>query len=292
MDEKQKPSEMPRIDPTTGYPETVLPNFIGLSKDWPKTQSEAEWLIFMEGKRAGRAEAEQAQSLSQEAGREITDEEIRAIAEREVNPAYDENTQIITYVTKVVRAVLALSALSQEAVRNENEEAAKVCDEQAKMYAEEGLTELCLALAAAADAIRVLKREPNAAAHELEVETEFSMAKSGPKYEFEIDGEWPVKPAPAAPDVASMVKKLNGRAVYANSPDAAMMREAAALLAKLGQGESTDSLDGRRYRYLRNRTCGRQLGEPESCWLELRPRDLDLAIDAATLPPAPGASDE
>ena len=38
---------------------------------------------------------------------EISDEQIREIAEREVNPAYDENVRIIEYVTRVVRAVLA-----------------------------------------------------------------------------------------------------------------------------------------------------------------------------------------
>jgi hypothetical protein len=179
---------------------------------------------------------------------------------------------------------LALSALSQEAVRDEAlEEVVLVCeayanegDRTAKEYVHETVAELIARF-------RALKREPNAA------------TQGNPTGDVNALTVTPSRPAPAAPDVTKLQLELDraGRAVdYGIEGCRKLCRQAAALLAKLGQDESTDSLDGRRYRYLRSRGCGRQFGEPESCWLELGARDLDLAIDAAILPLPSGASDE
>jgi hypothetical protein len=119
-------------------------------------------------------------------------------------------------------------SLSQEAVRDALEEAAKVADKHAKECGEKGLMPICFAHAATAIAIRALKREPNAAAP-------FSFG------EQIREGKKPAElaePAPAAPDVAKAIEEIRyfSRAIGERVPSQQQLEQWAALLAKLGQG--------------------------------------------------------
>jgi hypothetical protein len=72
-----------------------------------------QWGVTSDGKFVDRRKKQDQAEAGQ-----ITDEQIREIAEREVNPAYEENTQIITYVIRVVRACLALASPRATAEQN------------------------------------------------------------------------------------------------------------------------------------------------------------------------------
>jgi hypothetical protein len=151
------------------------------------------------------------------------------------------------YVDALCSAALRSSREpATEAVRNEAlEEAANVCE---AAIAELDITDEVLkvddyfkgfkaAVGARARAIRALKREPNAA-----VRREGHKALIVRDGKLETFDPHPTEPSPAAaPDVAEMVKRLNEMADGTRHPLAdgyETIRQAAALLARLGQSQS------------------------------------------------------
>lgn len=88
----------------------------------------------------------------------------------------------------------------------------------------------------------------------------------------------------AAPQAGSSVGESTGKAIL-GQPEVAGSSPvrpagAAPVVQSAERVATDDSLDGRRYRYLRSRWCkrvGHDGPQDEECWLDLDPRDMDLA---------------